>query len=174
MGIELKECPVCTKVFETLPTKCDNCGYDFSAGESETKKLKEDHNIMVSDMGEAMRRLRMAGIVVFAVGIACIIISFFYYFEVNNFVFISGITTGIITILCFFFVKKKPVIALLIPLILNISLNIIQMVLTFSQYARLTTISVVIIAVLAYSLRSMIMVERIRKRYNKKIIKNIE
>jgi hypothetical protein len=174
MGIELKECPVCTKVFETLPPKCDNCGYDFSAGESETKKLKEDHNIMVSDIREAMRRLRTAGIVVFVVGLANIIMAFFYYFEVNNLVFVAATITGILTILCFFLVKTKPVIALLIPLILNILLNIIQMVLIFSQYARLTTISVVIIAVLAYSLRSMIMVERIRRRYNKKVIKNIE
>jgi hypothetical protein len=31
----------------------------------------------------------------------------------------------------------------------------------------------VIIAVLAYSLRSMIMVERIRKKYNKRVIENI-
>lgn len=174
MGIDLKECPVCTKVFESLPLKCDNCGYDFSVAASESTKAKEDYNIMVSDLREAIRRLRTAGIVVFAAGLANIIMVFFYYFEVNNLVLIAGTTTGIITLLSFFFLKAKPVIVLLISLILNIALNIIQIVFVFSQYAHLTTINIIILAVIAYSLRSMMMVERIRKRYNKRVIKDIE
>jgi phosphotransferase system glucose/maltose/N-acetylglucosamine-specific IIC component len=171
MGIELKECPVCTKVFEVLPQNCDNCSYDFSTNKEETEKLRAEYMLMVSDLREAFRRLRTSGIIISVIGIISLVMAFLYYFEVNNLLFIFGTVTGIIFILCFFLVKTRPVIAVIVPLIFMIANNFLQIVFAFSQYSRATTINVVIIALLVYSLRSMIIVERTRKKYNKRVKK---
>jgi len=168
MGIELKECPVCTKVFEVFPKNCDNCGYDFINSQEEAVKMRADYMLMVSDLREAHRRLRTAGIVVFASGIISLIMAFLYYFEVNNYVFISVTATGIISILCFFLVKTRPVISTLVPLIFVIANNVLQILFAFSQYARLTTINVLVIACLIYCLRSALKANKIIKNHGAK------
>ncbi|UZR99287.1 hypothetical protein [Chondrinema litorale] len=157
-------CPTCKVEYGIEPAQCNHCGFPFAADDKAKSKFIADQIIKKGSIGDTTDRLNVSRNILFAIAA----VNLFY-----TFLLISNLGFNIISIfdlvvvatfLFFgFYIKKKPLISVVIPLSLLIFFYILQALIDINILFNGIVWKIVFIMVLSFSIYSILKSEKIKK-----------
>lgn len=157
-------CSTCSTEYNTQPAKCDNCGYPFLGDDSAKSKFVASQIIKRGSMGETKDRLQVSRNLLFAMsGFNLVVTARFFFRYGMDFTFIANLIITLTFLFFAFYIRRKPLISVVIPLILLICFYSLQAISGMFILLHGIIWKSAFIVILSYSLVGIIKSERIKK-----------
>lgn len=155
-------CPTCKTEYQEAPSKCNNCGYPFSASEDEKSKFVAHQILKKSDISSTKDSVRTARGILFFIAAVNILMSFAMYMN-YPFLLVISLCIGMIFLFLAFAAKSKPFISIMSGLILLTLLYVLQILYIPEQMFNGIIWKILFLGGLVYSLISIKKAEKIKK-----------
>lgn len=171
-------CPYCGHIYESIPVKCVNCKYPFTASEKEKSIFIGQQISKKGVISDSKKKIKIVKIILLVLGIGSVLFAlqhlflssrYPYYFHMYPFIMILqyiNIVIGCVLIGCAFLAKKHPVISTAIPLGI-LTLLYILIIIVNPRYMLIGIIwKAILFSVLAYGFFNSLEAQNISKESN--------
>jgi hypothetical protein len=144
------ECPNCKSSFETTPAKCTTCGYPFSGTDAERSAFIGQQVLKVGTIGDSKESLDRAKLILYFIAGVNLVLSTF--FTQSSFDFVAGVIISLLFFVFGYFLQKKPLLFLILPLCLLLLLYTLDAIIDPSTLYQGLKLKVLYIGSLVYAI----------------------
>jgi ribosomal protein L37E len=161
-------CPTCKEKFDIQPDQCPHCGYPFTGTQQEQSVFIGQQILKKGKLSDTKDRINRARNIIWIIGALNIIAPFVAYTHnpLQGMYIVSGIVLGLVFIGCGFLSYKKPLAAILVPMVLLLFSYTVNAIVDPFTLIQGILWKVLFITALSYALVNILQSNKIKKESN--------
>lgn len=162
------DCPACKNSVSAESEKCDYCEFPFNGSDKEKSihigKFINKRGV-IFDANDSIRKSQNILLLVIGLYVLSLIINFDFLLE-NKIILVIDLLIIISFSVCAFMIKKAPILFTVIPLIIILTLYLINFIIDPRTLLGGIFLKIIIIGTLVYSIFLHISSNKFKKKYN--------